>query len=172
MQVMANLTRGPRCVITIPKNEGKKKNSNLPDSLWMASSRWIALCHIYISSWEKETTVFLLWLTPPEITNDISTGSLSVLKYPSVYGLHVYLKAKYAALSAWTSFTGVPSGTADFTQEAFHILTVEPQNRHVVKGYQVKRIANTFGYFSYHDIRTMRIETFNQTQYKMSAMFQ
>lgn len=67
------------------------------DAQWQMNR---AVSHIYISSWEKETTVFLLCLTSAEITNDISTGSLSVLKYPSVYGLHVYLKAKYAALNA------------------------------------------------------------------------
>lgn len=126
MQVMANLARDPHCIIIVPK----EKKSWICRTAYGCTVADESRCRIYIILGDTDHSLPAL-VNPPEITHDISIGRLSVLKYPPLYMLNVHLEA-YAEqfLSAWTSFTGVQSGTAYITEEAihFHSSTLSPKD--------------------------------------------
>lgn len=64
MQVTANLAQDPHCIIIIPK----EKKIQICQTAHGCTVTDELHCVTYISSWESQTTVFLLWLTPQNHT--------------------------------------------------------------------------------------------------------
>ena len=125
MQVMHNLAQDPLLVIIVPVE--KRKESWICRTARGCTVADESCCVTYISPWKTQTTVFLLWLTPPESHMIFSTGRLSVLKDRTLYTLRVHLET---ASNAWNVFHRCPqSATACFTQEVIHFSQLNTSNQ-------------------------------------------
>ena len=64
------------------------------------------MCHIYITLEDTDHSLPAL-VNPPEITHDISIGSLTVLKYPTLYMLRVHLEALHTEILSGQHHHGI-----------------------------------------------------------------